>query len=115
MKNKKILESFQKLLKITLFKYAKKDKKILLITNDQGAIALDNYKKHLPNQFINAGISEQNIISVAAGLQKDDLIVLSTAYPHSLFIELLSKSKIDLCSMKLPVKIFGVGSGYSWN
>ena len=29
----------------TLYQYAKKDKKIILISNDQGAIALDNYKK----------------------------------------------------------------------
>ena len=70
MKNKKILESFQRDSFIsTLFKYAKKDKKFYSQQTIK-AIALDNYKKHLPNQFINAGISEQNIISVAAGLQK---------------------------------------------
>ena len=55
----------------TLYQYAKKDKKIILISNDQGAIALDNYKKKIPDQFINAGISEQNIIGIAAGMQKE--------------------------------------------
>ena len=52
----------------SLEKLAKKDKKIILIVNDQGAPSLDSFKKNLPNQFLNAGISEQNIIGVAAGL-----------------------------------------------
>jgi transketolase len=55
----------------TLYHFAKKDNKIILITNDQGAVALDNYREKLPKQFINAGISEQNIIGVAAGMAKE--------------------------------------------
>jgi transketolase len=49
----------------TLFSYAKNNKKILLLSNDQGAIALDNFRKKIPEQYINVGISEQNIIGVA--------------------------------------------------
>ena len=115
MKNKKISDLFQRDSFIsTLLEYAKKDKKILLITNDQGAIALDDYKKHLPNQFINAGISEQNIISVAAGLQKEGFNCFIYSISSFIIYRAIEQIKIDLCSMKLPVKIFGVGSGYSY-
>ena len=47
-----------------------KNKDVILISNEQGAQSLDKFRRDLPNQFINAGISEQNIISVAAGLSK---------------------------------------------
>ena len=47
---------------------AKKNKNILLISNEQGASALDKFRRELDSQFINAGISEQNIIGTAAGL-----------------------------------------------
>ena len=98
----------------TLFKYAKKDKKILLLSNDQGAIALDNFREKIPNQYINAGISEQNIIGVAAGLTKEGFNCFVYSIASFIINRAIEQIKIDLCNMKLPVKIFGVGSGYSY-
>ena len=111
----KVLYKFQRDVFInTLFNLAKNDKKILLITNDQGAIALDKFKRELPKQFINAGISEQNIISVAAAMQKEGF----NCFIYSIASFIISKSieqiKIDLCTSSIPVKIFGVGAGYSY-
>ena len=51
-----------------LFEQAKKDKDIILISVDMGAPSLDIWREELPDQFIAAGISEQNAINVAAGL-----------------------------------------------
>jgi len=51
-----------------LFKLAKKDKDIILISADIGAPSLDVWRKELPDQFLFTGISEQNTINVAAGL-----------------------------------------------
>jgi len=53
-----------------LFELAKKDKNVILISVDMGAPSLDQWRKELPDQFIAAGISEQNAINVAAGLSK---------------------------------------------
>jgi transketolase len=53
-----------------LFKLAKEDKNIILISVDMGAPSLDIWREELPDQFIAAGISEQNAINVAAGLSK---------------------------------------------
>ena len=115
MKNKKLHElPMRDAFISTLQKIATKDKKVILLTNDQGAPALDDYIKHLPNQFYNAVISEQNIIGVAAGLS----ILGFKPYVYSInsFIiyRTLEYIKIDLCSMKQPVTIVGVGSGYSY-
>lgn len=98
----------------TLFKRAQKDKKIILICNDQGAIALDNYRARLPNQFLNAGISEQNIISTAAGLAKEGYKCFVYSISSFILTRAYEQIKIDLCAAKTPVKIYGVGCGYSY-
>lgn len=54
-----------------LFEYAKKDKDIIFISVDMGAPSLDIWREELPDQFIAAGISEQNAINVAAGLASE--------------------------------------------
>ena len=51
-----------------LFKCAKKDKDIFLLSVDMGASSLDQWREELPNQFFAAGISEQNAINFAAGM-----------------------------------------------
>ena len=51
-----------------LEKIAKKDKNVIFLTADHGAWALAKFKKNLKNQYINMGISEQNMVSVAAGM-----------------------------------------------
>ncbi len=98
----------------TLREIAKKDKKIILLTNDQGAPALDKYIEELPGQFLNAGISEQNIIATAAGLAITGYKPYVYSINSFIIYRTLENLKIDLCSMNQPVKIFGVGSGYSY-
>ena len=51
-----------------IYKYAKKNKDIYFTTPDMGAPSLDKFRADLPDQFVHAGISEQNMISFAAGL-----------------------------------------------
>ena len=51
-----------------LFKIAKEDKDVILISVDMGASALDQWRDELPEQFIWTGISEQHSINLAAGL-----------------------------------------------
>ena len=88
---------------------------IILLTNDQGAISLDDFKEKLPNQFFNIGISEQNIISVAAGLVLSGKKVYVYSLLSFIVLRCYEQIKIDLCAMKLPVTIVGVGSGYSYS
>lgn len=51
-----------------LFEIAKNDNDVILISVDMGAPTLDRWRSELPDQFIFAGISEQNAINFAAGL-----------------------------------------------
>lgn len=98
-----------------IYNAAKKNKNIILITNDQGAQSLDKFREDLPKQFINAGISEQNIITAAAGMamQKKKIFVYSIA--SFITLRCLEQIKLDVNLMKLPVTIFGVGASYSYD
>ena len=59
-----------------LIKAAKKNKKIILVVNDLGYGVVDNFAKKFPKQFINAGVAEQNMMGLAAGLAMDGNHVL---------------------------------------
>ena len=98
----------------SLQKIGEKDKKVILLTNDQGAPALDDYRKNLPKQFFNAGISEQNIVATAAGLSLAGFKPYIYSISSFIIYRTIEYIKIDMCGMKQPVKIFGVGSGYSY-
>jgi len=98
-----------------LRKEAKKNKNILLISNEQGAAALDKFRKELKKQFINAGISEQNLISVSAGLASQGKRVFVYSISSFITLRCLEQIKIDLNIMKLPVTILAVGASYSYD
>ena len=51
-----------------LVELARKDKRIELITGDLGFGVLRPFWEEFPDQFTNAGIAEQNMVSVAAGM-----------------------------------------------
>lgn len=95
-------------------KLMKQDKNIILITNDMGAPSLDLIKSNFNDRIFNLGITEQNIISTAAGLASRGKKVI--VYSISTFITLraLEQIKLDLCVMKLPVIIVTVGAGYAY-
>lgn len=98
-----------------IFGYALKNKDVILISNEQGAQSLDRFRKELPDQFINAGISEQNIISVAAGLAKQKKKVYIYSIASFITLRCFEQIKLDINLMNLPVTIFGVGASYSYD
>ena len=59
---------------------AKKNKDIYFLSADFGAPALDRFRKDLKNQFVHCGISEQNMVNVAAGLALEGKKVFTYNY-----------------------------------
>ena len=51
-----------------LIEYAQRDENVYLIAGDLGFSVVEPFKEKYPERFINAGIAEQNMIGVAAGL-----------------------------------------------
>ena len=52
----------------TLYEEAKHNENIVLITGDLGFQLFDDFQKNLPKQYINAGVAEQSMMSMAAGI-----------------------------------------------
>ncbi len=97
-----------------LYDIACKDKQVILLTADMSAHSIEKFKTNLPTQFINTGISEQNTISVAAGLALSGKKVFVYSIIPFITMRCYEQIKIDLCCMNLPVTIIGVGSGFSY-
>jgi transketolase len=98
-----------------LYDLAVKDPNVIILSNDFGAPALDRFRNDLPKQFINAAISEQNIISTAAGLAKGGKKVVVYSIATFITLRALEQIKIDLCVMNMPVTILAVGTGYAYS
>ena len=51
-----------------VYEIARKDDSVIFLTADMGAFSLQRFKADLNAQYINVGVAEQNLISLAAGL-----------------------------------------------
>lgn len=92
----------------TLFESAKKDKDIILISVDMGAPSLDIWREELPDQFIAAGISEQNAINVAAGLSNAGKKVY-VYFMASWVARCFEQVRYSCAMAKNPITILGNG------
>lgn len=97
-----------------LFQIASYDKDLMLLMADQGAMTFKKFEEKIPNQLINVGIAEQNMISVAAGLALCGKKVFVHAIANFTTLRCYEQIKVDLSIMKLPVTIAGVGAGFTY-
>lgn len=98
----------------TLTELALEDKRIFLITGDLGYNVLEDFISKCPNQFLNAGVSEQNMTGVAAGLALSGNIVFTYSIANFPTIRALEQVRNDICYHKANVKIIAVGAGFTY-
>jgi transketolase len=98
-----------------LYMLAKKDKDLILITSDTGAICHDDFRRNLSNQYINIGIAEQNMVGVAAGMAMSGKKVYVYAIVPFAAMRCYEQIRVDLCCMNLPVTVVGIGSGFDYS
>jgi transketolase len=91
-----------------------KRRDLVFITGDVGYMALEGVAKTYAGRFINAGVAEQNAVSLAAGLAREGH--LPWVYSTAPFVVLRPYEQIrnDLCLHRLPVKLVGHGGGYGY-
>ena len=98
-----------------IYDIASQDKDVVFITADADAFSLRKYKEDLPDQFINVGVAEQNMINVASGLALSGKKVFIYAIIPFLVLRCYEHIKANICSMNLPITIIGLGSGLSFS
>ncbi len=89
-------------------------KSFVFLTGDLGFKALEPLQSRLGDHFINVGISEQNMVSVAAGIAKTGLQVFCYSIAPFAFARPFEQIRNDVCLHNLPVTIVGNGGGYGY-
>lgn len=97
-----------------VYDIASKDKDVIFITADTDAFSLRRFMKDFPEQFINSGVAEQNMIAVSAGLALSGKTVFIYAFIPFITMRCYEQIKVNICSMNLPVVIVGGGAGLSF-
>ena len=91
-----------------------KNKKIFLLTGDLGFSVLESFEKKFQNSFINVGIAEQNMISIAAGLALEKFKVFTYSIVNFTTSRCHEQIKNDICYHNLDVTITAVGAGFPY-
>lgn len=95
----------------TLYELAEKDKRVYALISDNGAIVYDKYRRDFPEQYLNLGISEANMLGMAAGMASCGKIPFAYTIGAFLAYRAFEFIRNDICLQNQNVKIVGTGAG----
>lgn len=99
----------------TLLALAKRDGEIVALTSDaRGSVTLEQFAQELPEQFVEVGIAEQNLVGIAAGLATCGKKSFVCGPACFLSARSLEQVKVDVAYTHTNVKIIGVSGGVSY-
>ncbi|OGO30604.1 MAG: hypothetical protein A2Z29_11575 [Chloroflexi bacterium RBG_16_56_11] len=98
-----------------IYNIARKDRQVMLLSNDFGAPSLDKFRAELATQFIHSGIAEQNMVNVAAGLAMAGKTVYMYSIAPFLPLRCYEQIRVHLSFRNLKVTGVAVGAGYSYD
>jgi len=97
-----------------LFDLAQQDERITFVTGDLGYTVVEKFMETLPKQFLNAGVAEANMTSVAAGMALSGKIVFTYSIANFPTLRCLEQIRNDVCYHRVNVKIVSVGGGFAY-
>ena len=98
-----------------LVRLAKADPNVLLLTGDHGYALFDDFRRECPAQYINAGIAEQNMVGMAAGLARVGFRPIVYGLSAFIPVRVVEQIKLDVAHDKLPVIFIGDGAGFVYS
>jgi transketolase len=87
---------------------------VFLMVGDLGFGVVENFEKAYPSQFLNAGIAEQNMMGMAAGMADAGFVPFVYSIANFPTLRCLEQIRNDVCYHNLPVNIVSVGAGLSY-
>ena len=84
------------------------------LTGDLGFMALEPLQRALGGRFINAGVAEQNMISVAAAMAREGMNVWTYTIAPFCYARAFEQIRNDVAFHGLPVRMIGNGGGYGY-
>lgn len=93
---------------------SEKNSKIILVVGDLGYNVIEPFIKKFPNRFINAGVAEQNMMSIAAGLASEGYHPFVYSIANFPTFRCAEQIRNDVAYHKFPVTIVAIGAGFSY-
>ncbi|MCW5937021.1 MAG: hypothetical protein KIT11_06935 [Fimbriimonadaceae bacterium] len=93
---------------------AEQDDRIMLITGDLGFGVLTKFAEERPRQFLNAGVAEQNMTMLAAGLALEGRVVFTYSIANFPILRCLEMIRNDAAYHEANVKVVSIGGGFSY-
>ena len=93
---------------------AGRNARVFLITGDLGFGVLDGFSKRHPNQYLNAGVAEQNMTGLATGLAMEGRVVFTYSIGNFPTLRALEQIRNDAAYHDANVNVVSVGGGFSY-
>lgn len=90
------------------------DPRVMLIVGDLGYSLVEKFAERVPGQYVNAGVAEQTMSGVAAGLALAGKVVFTYSIANFPTLRCLEQIRNDICYHKANVKIVAVGGGFAY-
>ena len=87
---------------------------IFLVVGDLGFSVVEPFAREFPDRFLNAGVAEQNMTGMAAGLASEGYHVFTYSIANFPTIRCLEQIRNDVCYHKFPVTVVAVGAGLAY-
>ena len=94
-----------------VYELAKNDDRILFIGSDLGTETLQQFKEEMPERFFMEGISEANVIGMAAGMALEGKIPYVNTIATFITRRCFEQVVLDLCLHNVNVRLIGNGGG----
>jgi transketolase len=91
---------------------ARRDERVVFIGSDLSPNLLGEMKKEFPSRYYMEGISEANVIGMAAGMAMEGFIPYVNTIATFITRRCYEQVAVDLCLHDLPVRLIGNGGGY---
>ena len=91
-----------------------KNPDIILVTGDLGYGVFDDFKKEFPNQYLNVGVAEQNMTSIATGLSLEGKKVFTYSIANFATLRCLEQIRNDAAYHEANLTIVAIGGGFTY-
>ena len=93
---------------------AETDSSLFLVVGDLGYSVVEPFANQFPDRFLNAGVAEQNMTTVAAGLASEGYHVFTYSIANFSTLRCLEQIRNDICYHNLSVTVVAVGGGVAY-
>lgn len=98
-----------------VYEKAVTDPNLFFITGDYGHMNTKEFRANCPGRYFNGGMSEQNIVGMAAGLALSGKQAVVYSIVPFITLRCYEQIKVDICDHNADVMVIGGGGGFAYS